>query len=910
LMKSVDGGITWLPTALDSDKIGNDYIITAIAAAPDSEMIYVAVEYLYGSYARVWKCPNGAADDPFPLQAIIDSSATDTAVDIYDLEVWSDGSNNWVMAATDIDVLVLQDGLFEPWRDMDLSSSFGSFNDAYVAKFDPNFNTTFLIWALIDNGGDFILTCTGANSPGMWGTVIQDADFNGEAGLTGTDYRVDFEFADGYDSDSPILFAALNEGGSGTTGDGNLFMCEFAYVVDGPAMETDITALLPVNTAMCSVEIASNLIIGGALLDNILLISVNNGDTFDEATKNPTGAGAVRIYLPEGYDPESDTAFVTTRRYANDESALSWSKDGCETWNQIAFIDTTIEEIIDMTWSPDFPGGSYMLLLTRSENPPGYFGDNLSLWRTENGADAAPFWERVFCANDSITMDATGNFYLDEDEDTPTLVEWSLDGSTVMLFGDDGDEVIFKSSDEAQTFNYWRTLPSGMDINDWVVLDGVSFYAATDQGFYGKSAYGPATVSDPTMGDELVSIAVQPGFDPSASAMDTIVVGSDYGDIFVSGNAGQDWGPGDFVGVTWDHDGNPLTAEIPDECDVFVAFDQMDATVIYFATSASTVGTAVVDAIGVDVDDIEDFEDSLGGTATAESFSGIWVAPGSLDVGGNVLYAIGGDDAETDIERDVTAWGRVELDMFSMGMATGIPTQVDGTIDLYGDDSTIDIDGVGIWDFLLVPTSGYFSDWDSLTLSSSTVEAITDNIVAGRVFVDGPVGSGYFDIVFVDNDLSSDFDAGEDITVSIGSALGTTWRADIDEWNVWAMVMGEDVTEVQDTFSDGDTPDVTAHNVAVDSTFPTVVSGTVAIQNPVVGKGTFDVMWDADFGFDNGDLGDSLDDFFDYNIQIIEEEDVVTVSGAAAYLFRILIGEEDNEWETAEIDGAVGLWGT
>jgi len=130
LYKSVDGGKTWNPTALKSTKIGANVRITAVAAAPDSEMIYVAVAPISTSdMARVWKCPNGAEDDPFPLQALIDSSATEVADYIYDLEVWSDGTTNWVMAGTDLDVMVLRDGLFEPWRDMDLSSSFGVDDD-------------------------------------------------------------------------------------------------------------------------------------------------------------------------------------------------------------------------------------------------------------------------------------------------------------------------------------------------------------------------------------------------------------------------------------------------------------------------------------------------------------------------------------------------------------------------------------------------------------------------------------------------------------------------------------------------------------------------------------------------------------------------------------------------------------
>jgi hypothetical protein len=906
LEKSVDGGKTWTHTALNPTKIGDEVRITAIAAAPDSDMIYVAVKDVSGpgGTARVWKCPNGAMDDPYPIQALIDSSGVTEAEYIYDLEVWSDGTNNWVLAATDIDVLVLRDGLFEPWRDMDLSSSFdpdglggGTWGgDAYKAKFDPNFDTSFLLWALIDvydvgstGEWEFVLTCTGANSPGQWGTVIQDCTFEGYTDMTSTDPRVDFEFATGYDNDAPIIFAALNDGGGGSTGDGNLFMCEFAYVVAAPAMLTEWTALLVANRGMCSVEIANNLILGGALLDNILLISVNNGDTFDEPTKAPTGRGQVRIYLPDNYDPETDTAFCLTRRSAYDESALSWSFDGCETWNQVAFIDTTIDAVLDMTWSPDFPAGSYMLLLTYSAD-----SDTLSLWRTENGTDAAPFWERVFCALDSTGGSSSkGNFFLDEDD--TTLIKWSLDGSTVMLYGeDDEDPALYKSGDNAQTFIFWRDLPADPDmvINDWVVLDGVTFYAATNQGFYGKSAYGPPTLANPA-GGALVSIDVQPGFDPTDASASTIVVGDSCGMAYVSANAGQDWGLGNLVGSG----------------DVLVAFDQMDPSRIYYAPGGSTVGTAVIKGLGLDK--IGDLEDSLDMTATVDGFTGLWVAPGTLDNGGNVLYAIGGDPATSETIYTIYAWGMIQLDLVppSGAYADSDPgaEQVDiGSIDLTG-NSSANTDTVSLQDFSISTDSGVFVDAEALNISG-TLTAITSSIVAGTLTIvsDGAgTGTGTVEVAFTG---LSGFTAGE--TVSIVENGGDPLSMGTAYDYPWVAVMGAEVTITETGLADGDTPAVLSSGLYVDDTFPTVVSGWVGIQNPVTGKGTFNESWDANFGFENDDLGMMIEEIDGNYIELVEEETVSPVSSAEAFLFRILIGEEDNEWETRQIDGAVGLWGT
>jgi hypothetical protein len=430
---------------------------------------------------------------------------------------------------------------------------------------------------------------------------------------------------------------------------------EFAFVTD--TADSEWLALLD-NRGMCSVGISTNFIIGGALLDNRVFISTNGGDTFQEPTRAPTGAGQVRIYLPSGYNPDSDAAFATTRRWANDESALSRSLDGGDTWNQIAFIDTTIDEVIDMTFTPNFPTG-FMLVLTYSDET-----GCMSLWRSGNATAAAPFWERVLCATDDETY---GNFEMDADD--PALVEWSRDGSTVMLFGEDvdSDQAVWRSSDNAQIFNYWRMMAD--TINDWVVLDSVTFYAATDDGYYSRGAFGPPKTA--LAGTDLESIALQPGFTPNDATKDTLVVGSDDGMIYVSTDAGDTFGAGDDVGSG----------------DILVAFDQLNAAVIYFAdgdggdVSKATIGpTATSTGTAANrLSGIAAYKDSATDKASADEWTGIWVSPD------NTLYALGGNAVTPTTEDVVTAWGRVTMDNIISfdNVAQGFAVVVDsGALDL------------------------------------------------------------------------------------------------------------------------------------------------------------------------------------------------------------------------------------
>ncbi|MCJ7769700.1 MAG: hypothetical protein MUO92_04420, partial [Dehalococcoidales bacterium] len=193
LYKSIDDGVTWTVTKLDHEKLGGGTVlspstsdeITAIAASPDSQTIYVGT---LNSGGEVWKIEDEGEAEPYLIQQPLGNETDEYADYIYDLEVWSDGSDNWIMAACDIDVLVLRDGLFELWRDMELNNSFGDWSaegdllNAYKASFAPDFETSFLLWALIDvsvgpGPTEFVLTTTGANSPGQWGSVIEDCYF-------------------------------------------------------------------------------------------------------------------------------------------------------------------------------------------------------------------------------------------------------------------------------------------------------------------------------------------------------------------------------------------------------------------------------------------------------------------------------------------------------------------------------------------------------------------------------------------------------------------------------------------------------------------------------------------------------------------------------------------------------------
>ena len=304
--------------------------------------------------------------------------------------------------------------------------------------------------------------------------------------------------------------------------------------------------------------------------------SLNNGITWSEATKNPTGEGdeTCNLLWSNGVgDSPDDAILAATGGY---QSAISISEDDGDTWNQIAFIDDEIYRIRDLAFDPT---GTSALMITSNDSwsGPGPFDyPQDSLWKTDDVNAENPQWQRVLCEDYSTDIEQF------------SLAEYSMDGAVVMLWNDWGDE-IHRSSDNAQTFTYWKSTAAWGDINDWAVYDSSSIYAACDDGFWSTAVVGSDLV-----GVELVSIALQTGFDPDDADNSVLVVGDDSGNAYVSYNAGDD------LEAAVDIDGGGH--------DVHVAFGP-DNTL--YVTDGDDIYFGAVGDTNIEVDD----GDVLGGTS-------------------------------------------------------------------------------------------------------------------------------------------------------------------------------------------------------------------------------------------------------------------------------------------------------
>ena len=546
---------------------------------------------------------------------------------------------------------------------------------------------------------------TSTISPGQWGNTIKDVAFGNQSGVANnwTPF-VDIAFPDNYTTSAPMLYVAIAEGYFGPPDAGNLYMVQGAYASSTALTEAD--PLLPDDTDVGSVEVSGNVILLVDTWTGDVLVSKNAGDTFALATRGPSGPDSYwgHVYMALGaFDPDEGIAYFSSidSEFGID-SALSRTTDGGATWDQISWIDTLIDKILDVAFAPE--GASQPALLLTSET-----GGAESLWQTADATASSPQWIRV-ATNHNLEVNSM--YY----------VEYSLDGSAIMLFVDGASFEIYKSTDDANTFKHWRDLPTDMNsINDWVIADSTTIYTATDVGYWGTSAFGPATIE---LLGALNSVAVNG---------DIIVVGTVGGDAYVSDDAGENWSASHVVSAT----GNVFVTFGADGTVYAVAAD--GGSVMHANVGVNALGQLALihydpiakkDVVGFTalLDEDEDAATALGG------FTGLWVAPD------NTLYALGtsGTVASTSV---TFADPTVFVDDYVL------------TIDT---NSTLVLDGV-----LITVESGTFTADEEVDIFANTILAVTPSVAQGTLYVQGQTAG----------DIGS-------IEVTIINETGMAWAVD------------------------------------------------------------------------------------------------------------------------------------
>jgi hypothetical protein len=552
LYESTDEGCRWSYTGTVKDDI------VALAAAPDdADTLY------YATVSEVYKSSDGGQN--FTPLAGSPGGAGSNNIEITDIAVTTmDGSNIVAAATRDSDssqfgdVYVLdEDKPFSEW----ISTGIGNY-DVYAVAFSPEFaDDRQLVAIATDEKDTFVTTKVG---DATWGQTVGDArldrDNSGAPVAVATSAVIAFpeDYQADTDTDRYVQFVAVD------TGDGS----GDVYTVTGvesplPSVATDLN--IGAGYDLDNVDVTGLAIEGTCATANLLAgaagsvevyFSTDGGDSWTRSDKPPTGQTNTYVVMAPDF-ARTGQAYAATSGYG---SAVSITRDGGITWDQVGLIDTEISSIIDLAVSPGYYQDDTLFMLT--------WGGQHSLWRSLNGGSN---WERIY----SAFLDG-----VDQIERVELSPDYGDDSQTLFITGSsDGHPTIWRSEDGGQNFTD-RSTPISIDA--WAVVDDEAFFIGGYDGsngllYYSRNA-GLSYSAPAIVGNQPInSVVLSPDYDRD----DTILVGNSNGWVYLSSDNGT-W----FDPVPADATSPPLTGN------VFVAFDVEFATneTVYAASDTADEG--------------------------------------------------------------------------------------------------------------------------------------------------------------------------------------------------------------------------------------------------------------------------------------------------------------------------------
>lgn len=442
--------------------------------------------------------------------------------------------------------------------------------DVYDVVFSPDYAADRqLVAAATDETDTYIVRKQGITA---WNAVTGPATLNRDnAGIpvsvnaTGAALA----FPDNYSSNTAstrcILFAAVTTG----TGSGDVYRIQGA-AAPWVSTATDLNIGLVygqnnVDTAGLAARgsYPAAMLVAGAAGGNSVYTSLNGGDTWLPSQKAPSGTAVTSVRLPPG-ETAPGIVYVTT---SGTDSGFSISRDSGDTWNQTSFIDTTLTGIVDMAPSPGYEQDSTLFLLTS--------GSGHSLWRS---LDIGTRWERL------LSPGVTGVTALSFIGLPPG---YGGDNPTLFCAGDSGGApAIWESHDNGQAFNLRPTRDpvtgNPFAIDTWAVAGETTLFIGSFNGANGlvyRTDNGGYYFSEgvPAGSQLLSSLAISPAYGEDG----TILTGTSDGRVYRSRDGGLS-----FWQLPVDTVSAPLSGSIA------VAFDTGYCTngVVYAAGDTANAG--------------------------------------------------------------------------------------------------------------------------------------------------------------------------------------------------------------------------------------------------------------------------------------------------------------------------------
>jgi len=501
LFKSTDEGRTW---SKKSKYLGSD--IVDIACSPeDADVLYIVSDA-----NKIYKTDDAGAS--FAELSTVGELATSITAEasIKSIDAGFSGGDPYLFVGTSDDsagggAFKLDESTYgASWTDLDIGSY-----DVLEIKCSPNFATesTRQLVAVVTTTDNTSISYKYGG--GAWGATIANVELN--SGNT-SGFQADvaaLDFPDDYDSDEDEgtleFFVAIK---SMTDGDGGAGLYRITSDEEQIALSgTDLISIAVTG------DVGSAVILAGTDTGTVYRSNDGLGEEVYDAKKAPSGDGNAYVVMADDY---VDTYGAWVAVSGSDEAVSRQIKD--RYWNQISLIDTDLDTVDSFA----APISDIQFMITTPSS-----GSNDSVWKWDGDVG---YWERTEC-----------------EADIAGTVDWvacspDYDSDTTVFLADLANDRIYRSTDGGDRFQYdhaTEATPTG-----WVIIDSSTLIIGVNGGTYKTTNYGTTwgTVKTATDAGDIVSFALQPGFDIDDSDNDTILAGGTGTEkIYRSTDGGTTW---------------------------------------------------------------------------------------------------------------------------------------------------------------------------------------------------------------------------------------------------------------------------------------------------------------------------------------------------------------------------------
>jgi len=636
VFQSTDDGRSWDKTDFYKDL--EDELGTSPGAVVDFAPSSLDADVLYAiDVMHVYYTKNGG--DKWQTIADVSLLAT-VGAPITSIDVGYDAMDNpfvFIGALDDV-YYISQGGYPAQWTELDIDQP------VWAVAASPEFADTDEIFAISYNGTGTVAYSNLHGTVGDWDVLaflLDDQD-----AVISPDGTSRICFPDDFDDDNYEFFVGISDGTFPFYG-GSVYRVtdDHAYCLgkeDSDIKDKDVVSLDVVGSYGATSLIAGTW--GGDTsgkegTENKVIYSTDDGDSWDDASKEPSGQGRAFVIMDEDF-ADSGIAWAACE---GPDGAVSLTVDGGDLYNQISLVSTDIAAISDVSFSRNYAVDETMFLLTAA----GPNGSVDSLWRHDGD-----YWERVFTS--TLTTPDLG--LIDRVQVSPDFPrdETVYVAQSAAL----NSPKLYRSTDGG---NDWDALSQSPDaLTAWLVLDADTVIAGTaDEEVWKTANHGRRAWEDYDVDDAatIVSFSVSPNFMND----DTLLLGDDSGQIFISEDLGEEW---DMVGdalaadastiVTFDSgfatnsfiyaaSGNEI-----DRCEIDTGEDWADQEWNEFTTTKTLLDMGTASGLMCSSDGTLYATDA---TAASDNVGGAWRSLNPTDDMVDVIF----EQIDTDFELDANA---------------------------------------------------------------------------------------------------------------------------------------------------------------------------------------------------------------------------------------------------------------